>query len=87
MRIVFFNREWLFSQQFLVPRVRTNVQIARFVVVMPSPMHRGYHKFYGVHVYLQSNRISLLSMHLKIVVSLINYVYNVLSHFEGMQKQ
>ena len=32
MRIVLFNREWLFLRQFLVPRVRTNVKIARYMI-------------------------------------------------------
>ena len=32
MRIVLFNREWLFLRQFLVPRVRMNVKIARYMI-------------------------------------------------------
>ena len=28
----------------------------------PSSMHREYHEFYAVHVYLQSIRISLMQM-------------------------
>ena len=32
MRIEFSNREWPFLRYFLRPRLRTNVQIARFMI-------------------------------------------------------
>ena len=31
MRIVFSNREWYFLRHFLTSRLRTNVQIARYI--------------------------------------------------------
>ena len=32
MRIVFSNREWYFLRHFLTSRLRTNVQIARYMI-------------------------------------------------------
>ena len=42
-------------------RMDFNRQILVIIDNNPSSMHREYHKFYAVHVYLRSIRISLVS--------------------------
>ena len=45
-------------------RMDFNLQILVMIHKNPSSMHREYHEFYAVHVYLRSIRISLVYMHI-----------------------
>ena len=48
-------------------RMDFNRQILEMIDKNPSSMHREYHEFYAVHVYLRSIRISLLEIRIYMI--------------------
>ena len=75
MRIELSNQDWPFLRLIIIPRIPTNIVIVRYMIFEKhdkymiinnnsGSMHHKQDKFYGVHVYLRSNHISLVTSHI-----------------------